>query len=351
MPVRTPDYYARFRCTASAYTDNCCIGWEIDIDASTLAKYNAVQGDFGARLRQNIAQSVTPHFILQGERCPFLNAQNLCDIFKKLGENSLCEICTQHPRFYEWFDDTTEIGLGLCCEAAATLVFENEQPTAFVTKGESGAENPLLSLRDAAMCLVQDRRFSIADRMAKLLAFGDAVQRSLEKGVLPTAPQIPDNLCRPQFSDAEVFAAFEALLLFYETLEPIDAGWRPRLAQLRAQLPQLLAQRAAFDAFYAPRSYEYEHFLVYFLYRYFMKAAADGDVLGKVQMAVASAAVVRLLDIECFVRTGDFTFGNRVSVAKSYSKEIEYSEKNLAALAEAFFENSAFSVKNLLALL
>ena len=52
----------------------------------------------------------------EDDRCPFLNQDNLCEIYIHLGEQALCEICDQHPRFHEWFGDYKESGLGLCCE-------------------------------------------------------------------------------------------------------------------------------------------------------------------------------------------------------------------------------------------
>ena len=45
-----PNYYKKFRCIAGDCRDNCCIGWEIDVDGDTLRKYEKIGGDFGARL-------------------------------------------------------------------------------------------------------------------------------------------------------------------------------------------------------------------------------------------------------------------------------------------------------------
>ena len=103
MKLRFPQYYKKFKCIADRCTDNCCIGWEICIDKKTGEFYNSVEGDFGKRLRDNIQDG---SFVLCGERCPFLNDKNLCDIIINLGENSLCGICAEHPRYYGWYGDT-----------------------------------------------------------------------------------------------------------------------------------------------------------------------------------------------------------------------------------------------------
>ena len=53
-------------------------------------------------------------------------------IFINLGEDRLCDICREHPRFYNWFGDYTEVGLGLCCEEAERLLFSDSKPLTFV---------------------------------------------------------------------------------------------------------------------------------------------------------------------------------------------------------------------------
>ena len=124
MRVIRPSYWKEFRCIAAQCGDNCCIGWEIDIDSESGRFYRSVEGRFGERLNREICnENGEAHFRLHGERCAFLNHENLCDIILNLGETSLCQICAEHPRFYEWFGDVKEAGLGLCCEAAGRLIF------------------------------------------------------------------------------------------------------------------------------------------------------------------------------------------------------------------------------------
>lgn len=86
----TPDCYKDFPCIAGRCRHSCCIGWEIDVDPDKLCSYNAVPGPFGDRLRANISPADPPHFILgEGERCPFLNSENLCDIILTLSEDQI----------------------------------------------------------------------------------------------------------------------------------------------------------------------------------------------------------------------------------------------------------------------
>ncbi len=122
MSLFAPDYYKKFKCIADKCNNNCCIGWEIDIDENTLGVYAN-----NSEISEYIEFTPTPHFKLShNERCPFLNSDNLCEIIKNYGEENLCQICTDHPRFRNFFDSRTEIGLGMCCEAATDIILNND---------------------------------------------------------------------------------------------------------------------------------------------------------------------------------------------------------------------------------
>ena len=54
IQMRKPDYFERFQCSASDCTDNCCIGWEIDIDERTAERYKKVPGELGQKLKDRI---------------------------------------------------------------------------------------------------------------------------------------------------------------------------------------------------------------------------------------------------------------------------------------------------------
>ena len=133
MNILIPDYYNGFKCIADRCLHNCCIGWEIDIDEDTLCLYGDISGEFGKRLKGNISDDEYPHFILREHgRCPFLNEKGLCDIITERGDGALCDICADHPRYRNYFDDRLEMGLGLCCEEAARIILSNKNKVRLV---------------------------------------------------------------------------------------------------------------------------------------------------------------------------------------------------------------------------
>ncbi|MBR4991848.1 MAG: flagellin lysine-N-methylase [Clostridia bacterium] len=291
-----PNYYPAFHCIAGACRHSCCIGWEIDIDKETLTKYKAMSGPLGERLRRSISGDDPPHFLLgEGERCPFLNQCNLCDLILAGEEDLLCQICDDHPRFRNFLPGRTEIGLGLCCEGAAQLILSQTDPVTLVTEGESHEIDreaaDLLELRQRAFAIIQDRSLSIDRRMDKLLLLCSALE--------PGHPA--------QWAD-----------VFLE-LERLDENWTSMLEKLAAE-----GEKAPIP----DRSDgEWEQLLHYFLYRHFLTAYEDGDVGSKAGFAVLSVRLLRCLK-------GLYPEIELAELARMYSAEVEYSTENLDILFE-----------------
>ena len=163
MNIYVPDYYPSFHCIASRCGHTCCAGWEIDIDAESLARYDRLPGDFGDRVRQSVSLEDMPHFILTAdERCPLLNGDNLCELILHEGEGALCQICRDHPRFRNFFSSRVEMGLGLACEEASRLILTWPRPLRLIRLEGDGEETPtedecwLFDLRDRWLSAIKE---------------------------------------------------------------------------------------------------------------------------------------------------------------------------------------------------
>ena len=302
--VIVPDYYNEFRCLAGACRRSCCIGWEIDIDPQALRRFEGLPGALGQKLRQSIdRQSEPPHFILDDrERCPFLQADGLCELILTLGEDSLCQICRDHPRFRNDFAGRTEMGLGLCCEAAARLVLGRKEPVCF--PGLPEREPGPAGLRNRALALAQDRRLSVGERAERLLAlFG---QRLPEKSMTEWA---------------DIFLS----------LERLDGAWTERLLLLRSGEE---GDAAGFRRHMQDRQTEYEQFLVYLLWRH-LAAAPDEEEMGlRAAFAALGCQLLYAIGERLWKRCGRFDFEDQAELARLFSSEIEYSDENVERLLD-----------------
>ena len=295
-----PDFYDDFHCLAGSCRHSCCVGWEIDVDARTLAYYRGLDGALGEELREHIDPEPTPHFRLTGdERCPFLNPEGLCRLILALGEDGLCDICALHPRFYNDYPGRTEMGLGLCCEEAAHLLCDGQGPLRLIAEsdGEGDEEpTPLLILRGQIFALLADDARPLTERMGDALA-----------------------LIGLQLKD---FDAPEAARYFLK-LERMDGSWTALLEKLAAapseELEPLLSDS------------RYGRIAAYLVYRHFA-SAEDGEEAGR-RLQFCFYAVRLVCGLELL----------SPDALRLFSAEIEYSDENVEKLCEWLGEKSMSS--------
>lgn len=289
MEIR-PDYYDTFACIAGVCRHNCCIGWEIDIDDESLARYAAATGPLKEKLQTHIAWEPCAHFVLSaGERCPFLNEANLCELILRGGEGMLCQICRDHPRFYNEVDGVIEKGLGLCCEAAAKLILTKQEPMRLLADDGMLPQSGFFKERERLFSLLQNRERPLGERIARVL------ERVGARSPLGVADW----------------------MRVYTDLERLDPAWDTYLSvlgRLCGEIPTHLETVC-------------EQLLCYFLYRHLSSALDDGLFRERVQFAVLSCYMIVALCRSCLIE-------ELLEVARMYSSEIEYSDENVDILLE-----------------
>lgn len=135
MTTYWPSYYKNFHCLADKCQHTCCTDWVIGIDDDSLERFSKNE-----EICSKIADGC---FVLKEDgRCPFLRDDNLCSMIIKYGEDYLCEICKEHPRFYNTVDDHIEAGIGLVCEEACRLVLDADMPFELCADDGSKMELP-----------------------------------------------------------------------------------------------------------------------------------------------------------------------------------------------------------------
>lgn len=297
MKLIAPTYYTAFRCVAGDCKHSCCSGFDIGIDDVTAAIYKTFDGPLGDRLHTHIRSCDDGYYMqtLDDGRCPFLNKQGLCDIIIEKGEDALCQICRDHPRFRNELSDRTEIGLGLCCEAAARLIVTQVQPFSLSVIDNDGEEEfpeedeaDFLSVRNRLLLLATDRSLPLCEREERLLS---------EVG----------------HSRAPLSAAQFAAL--YRPLERLDPAWDNVL--------DTACDDDLDDAWDIP----FEQILCYFLYRHI----TIDNVGGAVAFAVQSTRFLKKL-----FAAADKTIDALCELCRAYSAEIEYSDENIDELLFTF---------------
>ena len=331
MLVRVPDYFEQFQCLAGACPHTCCEKWEVVIDEESAAFYQTVPGDLGEKLRSALQVDEEGDFCfpLDGGRCPFLDADNLCEIHKELGEEATSVTCREHPRFTEDYGAFREITLSASCPAANDLLLGSREPLTFRTfeteePEEEGDEwlPHLLPLRRRMLDILQDRSRPLKARLASFLALALSAQDCLDEDCPEELSEIGEAVLSPA---AE--GLFPGALSVLASLEVLDPDWPVLLKRAETAEPGTVPEELL------------ERIAVYFAFRYLLKAINDGDLLGRAELCVLAVLVIEKLASVCGL----------AEALRRFSCEIEHDDGNLEVLLEAFGEDGALSPERFLA--
>lgn len=363
MYYRKPHYYDKFSCTAEQCPDTCCAGWQIVIDENSLEKYSNVSGDFGIRLLNSInwREGIFEQY---EKRCSFLNAENLCDIYKELGADALCDTCRLYPRHIEEFENLREFSLSLSCPVAAKMILQCQEPVRFLEEEDEKEEceedfedfdfllfDCLLEVREKLFSIVQNRTIPIEKRMYCVLKIAINLQTALDEGELFERDFMAEiELCLQEKAEDfsgnlyEIVQAFRKDLL---RLEVLREEWKTNLKaadnlfqkgetwyvekrdRYKAEIKNTIGQEQ-WDIYK-------EQLLMFFLYTYFCGAVYDDMIYSKGVLSVISVFWIEEITFWSWAADeGQIEEKNLLETAYRYAREIEHSDENLNLLEEIF---------------
>lgn len=370
MKLRVPHYYDKFVCIASDCKDNCCYGgWQIDIDEETVEYYKKVEGPFGEKLKAAIDYTDTHCFKLKNGMCPFLDSNNLCQIYKELGPEHMGVVCTQFPRFTEYYGEIKESGIGLACEEAARIIFTDLEKFHYIEKEiqetlyvdeeyDTELGDGLFNLRNQLIELIQDETVEFSSKLCILVKAANDVQQMININdyaavkAYKVGREIP--VVGDDFSEGLVKEIWYAFL----EMESLNDEWGDLADKLLDKLHSdednneekyiELIRKFAEEKYLACG---YNRLVEYYLHRYFMKAVYDHNVMGKAQFIVACLVVLNDMDMFFYLRKNHFSMEDRLRNIHIFSREVEYSEDNLDILNEEFLFGNVFSVEGLISVI
>lgn len=313
MILRTPDFYKDFKCIAGECPDSCCQGWEVDADEQSLKYYRTLSGDIRNKIDSVLDRDEFGNTIFRladKKRCPFLNRENLCDMHIAIGGEHTPYTCRMFPRFINDFGGTREMGVSFSCPVASDMMWNLSEPMRFVDElndlppqlNEIDAQTYfyLTKARKRAFEIVQDRTIPINKRLIKLLDFGVEIQNDLEEYQQGT-------------QSIDFFDVFR-------NPELINPQWTDKVnhAVIKPVADEMFNENIA----------------AYFIFRYFLTAVYDYDVLSKIKMAVMGVLIVTYL-------------GEDSWTIHLWSKETEHSQYNMDRYRKLLKDAACLSVDEL----
>jgi len=195
-----PEYLDEFKCIGGECEDNCCMGWDVDIDKITFKQYNEVQDDEIKTIIQNNVLKNKNYTnensdyakvkLSKEKRCPFLNNNYYCNIQCKFGENYLSNVCASFPRILNKIDNEYEMSLDVACPEAARLILSKEKGLNLIEREkilnkyiindviETNSEETWLKyfkeIRNFSIKIIKNRNFTLNER---LYILGDFIEK------------------------------------------------------------------------------------------------------------------------------------------------------------------------------
>ena len=271
-------------------------------------------------------------------------------MYIELGHDFLCRTCRQFPRHETYFGARKETGLSLSCPEAARIIMETPEPIRFETEEIHADIMPtaidptlyftLIETRKTAINILQNRKFSIDKRIAAFLELSAEIQSLIRKNKLSEVKEI----CKNDYlgTDYEIgsHSGKKRVLAKYfndfRSLEMLDKSWAHSLDTAENSTP---ASPVGYE-------WEYEHLMVYFVFRYLMTAVFDGDLLSKAKFAAVSYIIIRHLQ----AKNSDDKSA-RITAMQKYSKEVEHSQLNMDKILLAIKKSRYYSTDNLINIL
>lgn len=296
-----PTFYHTFQCKANQCHHTCCQKWTIDVDEETAKLYQTLPTPLGEDLRKFMTIDDEGYYFMFSDKqptCPLLREDGLCRVVLELGEDSLCDTCHMHPRFYKYIEDLELCGVGLSCEESVEKLLATEGDQLLFTieddDGEFTAED-----------------HPVLENIFDLLALG-----------------INPAIC--QFTLNHSIHYCQELVTVYKKTEPIDEEWTKQLAHLEAMLSSTTASTTmdllkadTIDVSTLNKVYQY------ILYRQI-------DMLAEYSL---ESLVRYAFDATVFIALLTHQFGNLPEQIRRWSEQIEYDEDNVAFLFNEYENN------------
>ncbi|EIA17610.1 flagellin lysine-N-methylase [Clostridium perfringens] len=226
-----------------------------------------------------------------------------------------------------------------------------------------------LECRNIVFNIIERNDLDLGTKAALALEFVKDVQNKIDLGDMNEIPELmeeyrDENFINTLIKELESFKGKEIIkhknlceyLKIYKSIKHINSndplGLGKALKYFEGNKEFYLRKHKEFNEYYKENLYKFKNILVYFIFRYFMKAIFDYDVSAKIKLGIISTLMIKELAVVRFIENNnEFTEEDMVEVSRIYSKDIEHSDENIENLQEIFETEEIFEVDEILPML
>lgn len=383
MKYLNPDFYDSFQCIRKDCPSTCCAGgWNIIIDQKTYKKYTSVSGEFGQRLKENMIvsddNSSIKFCLTQDGRCPFLDSENLCEIFQNLGSENLCYTCQVYPRIVFLHGDILFRTLTLSCPEVCRILLHRTEPIFFdfvedpseknnQTSYDWNRFNQLMSCFTFSIDLIQNIKHSLSARLRVLLVFTAALQNILDekKDIAPLLETFSD----PEYLNGQLSSLaelpsnfpsmFSAFLHFYQDagaevhqmIFPSFTVLMEKFIRNHKKEDDILQITGYFRPLMdAAHDIQYEHFCVLYLFHNYFNAYNTQRPLDEVSLLVYSLLITRGYALPFCSKEEGISIKDQITLFSSLSRIWDHNNQNRYIIKNYYEKDKPVDISFLLTL-
>ncbi len=356
--IKILDIYKQFRCIAGKCPDSCCTGWKIIVDNESADKYNQAVGNIGDRLRRALVDGNKKYFRLDGDRCPFLNKDNLCDIYIELGESSLCETCTAYPRVIRKEQKNGNMLMEACltmsCPEAARLMMEKRIEIEELTDTNDNAVDNRQSksiicsddmVQNLCISIIQDRRVPLYKRIITVIMFINVISREKNVEIFEDIyTQFEDMKMRKEFMDGITqedkkdvpFIIYELMKKYFEICDTrIHNNETIKYVENHIGTKEQFASEyeymcKKYDEYVeqTDKEYCYENLLIYYIFRHYKELSRKKLINEYITMMCVCYVITKTMHMLIYKEEIEIKDAESVEIFQYYSKITEHSVKD-----------------------
>lgn len=398
VKTRYPKYFKEFKCIGGNCKDSCCVGWDIDIDKTTFRQYYKVQDKEMKRMFQKNVHNndfCTSYDVDYGKvklkadkRCPFLDEENYCIIYSKLGEEYLSNVCTSFPRIINKIDGYYEMSLDVACPEAARILLLKEDGIKFKeseenlgkhiissdidTKSKKYNNSPIKyfkEIRALSIKIIQNRKLNLSER---LYILGDFINK-LEDEINDNFSNVPKfikkydiNLVNDYYEKNQLNYLIQ-IDLFKKMLQLLNVSKKVDSLTFKEYTKQIIAgfnfdksveisehsgvYIKAFEDynenFISNNSYIFENYLVNFIYNNIFPFTESESIFDGYIMLLTRYSFIRFYLVGKYLHNKEESKEGIVEFIQVFSKTIEHHKSylvdSLQYIKEKEFDNMEFA--------
>lgn len=383
-----PSYIEKFQCIGGKCEDNCCIGWDIDIDKETFKKYHKVKDETMKKMFQKNVHNnkyCTNENLDYGriklnkvKRCPFLDDENYCLIQGKFGEDYLSSVCTQFPRVLNKVDDHYEICLDSACPEASRIILGSKEKIEFkesernlgkytmsgvLNTGSSEFKDTPIKyfkeIRDFSIKIVQNRNLNISSRLYVLGDFLNEIE-DLENGKIKEFINKYDIETKSKYYKRERMNYALQVSFFKNVVDSLDIVNETDSDKFKNYTKELLkgynikdndgvienaeeyinAFEKYTDMYIENNSYIFENYMVNFIYNNLFPFSESDFMFEGYIMLLFRYSLMRFYLVGKYIHNGKDSVEDMIEFIQVFIKAVEHDKNYRSEILEYIKENN-----------